>query len=81
VSEDGVLRRIFGCERDNVMRLENIEDIISIVKSSRIGWVGFVARRGSKKSQKSLVGKPEGKRPLGRPRPTWEDNIKWILRK
>jgi hypothetical protein len=43
-------------------------------------WAGHVARMGEeRKVYKVLVGKPEGKRPLGRPRRRWEDGIKWIL--
>ena len=45
-------------------------------------WAGHVARMGEGRGvYRVLVGKPEGKRPLGRPRRRWEDNIKWILRK
>jgi hypothetical protein len=43
-------------------------------------WAGHVARIGEGRDvYRVLVGKPEGKRPLGRPRDRWEDNIKWIL--
>jgi len=43
-------------------------------------WAGHVARMGESKGvYRVLVGKPEGKRPLGRPRPRWEDNIKMNL--
>jgi hypothetical protein len=47
-----------------------------MIKSRRMRWAGHVARMG----EKILVGKPEGKRPLGRPRRRWEDNIKIDLR-
>jgi hypothetical protein len=48
--------------------------IIRIIKSRRMGWAGQVARMGVKrKSYRLLVGKPKGKRPLGRPRRRWED--------
>jgi hypothetical protein len=51
--------------------------IIRIIKSRRIRWAGHVARRGKKRNvYRLLVGKPEGKRPLGRPRRSWIDNIK-----
>jgi hypothetical protein len=51
--------------------------IIEIIKSRRIRWVGHVARMGKKGNvNRLLVGKPEGKRPLGRPRRRWMDNIK-----
>jgi hypothetical protein len=52
-----------------------------IIKSRRIGLTGHVARMGAKKKAcRILVGKPEGKRPLGRPRRRWVDNIKMELR-
>jgi hypothetical protein len=50
--------------------------IIRIIKSRRMRWAGHVARIGEKRSAyRLLVGKPEGKRPLGRPRRRWVDNI------
>jgi hypothetical protein len=84
--ENGVLRRIFGPKRDEVTRglrkLHNEElhnlyysPTIRMIKSRRMRWAGHVARMGAKKNVYSiLVGKPEGKRPLGRPR-----ILKWIL--
>ena len=51
--------------------------LIGMVKSRRMGWAGHVARMGEGSGvHRVLVGKPEGKRPLGRPRRRWEDNIK-----
>jgi hypothetical protein len=51
--------------------------IIRIIKSRRMRWVGHVARMGKKRNAyRILVGKPEGKSPLGRPRHRWEDNIR-----
>jgi hypothetical protein len=51
--------------------------IIRIIKSRRMRWAGHVARMGEKRiAYRLLVGKPEGKRPLGRPRRRWVDNIK-----
>ena len=48
-----------------------------VVKSSRMRWAGHVARMGVDRGvYRLLFGKPEGKRPLGRPRRRWEDNIK-----
>ena len=48
-----------------------------VVKSRRMRWAGHVARMGEDRGvHMVLVGKPEGKRPLGRPRRRWEDNIK-----
>jgi hypothetical protein len=52
-----------------------------MIKSRRMRWTGHVARMGEKRNAyKILVGKPEGKRPLGRPRRRWVDNIKMDLR-
>jgi hypothetical protein len=54
--------------------------IIIIIKSRRMRWVGHVARMGGKRNvYRLLVGKPEGKRPLRRPRRRWIDNIKMDL--
>ena len=51
-----------------------------VVKSRRMRWAGHVARMGEDRGvQRVLVGKTEGKRPLGRPRRRWEDNIKMDL--
>jgi hypothetical protein len=55
-------------------------DIIRQTKSKRMRWAGHVARMGEEsKLYKVLVGKPEGKRPLGRPSRSWEDGIRMIL--
>jgi len=57
--------------------LYSLPNIVRVVKSRTIGWAGHVARMGKGRSvHRFLVGKPEGKRPLGRPRRRWEDNIK-----
>jgi hypothetical protein len=93
VFENRVLRRIFGPKRDEVIgewrNLHNEElrnlysspDIIRQVKSRRMRWAGHVARMGEeKKVYKVLVGKPEGKRPLVRPKHRWEDGIRMDLR-
>jgi hypothetical protein len=92
VYENRVLRRIFGPKRDEVTgewrKLHNEElrdlhsspSIIRIIKSRRMRWAGHVARMGEKmNSYRLLVGKPEEKRPLGRPRRRWVDNIKMDL--
>jgi hypothetical protein len=56
-------------------------NIVRVIKSRRMRWVGHVARMGEGRSiQKILVGRPEGKSSLGRPRCRWEDNIKMDLR-
>ncbi|KAJ4440235.1 hypothetical protein ANN_08374 [Periplaneta americana] len=93
VFENKVLRKIFGAKRDEVTgewrKLHNAElhalysspDIIRNIKSRRLKWAGHVARMGeSRNAYRVLVGRPEGKRPLGRPRRRWEDNIKMDLR-
>jgi hypothetical protein len=92
VFENRVLRRIFGPKRDEVTgewrKLHNEElrdlysspSIITIIKSRRIRWAGHVARMGEKRMEnRLLVGKPEGRRPLGRPRHRWVDNIRMDL--
>jgi hypothetical protein len=81
VSENRVLRRIFGTKRDEVTRewrkLHNEElndkytspNIVRVMKKRRMRWAGYVARMGEMGGvYRVLVGKPEGKRPLGRPR-------------
>ncbi|KAJ4447736.1 hypothetical protein ANN_09744 [Periplaneta americana] len=93
VFENKVLRKIFGAKRDEVTgewrKLHNTElealysssDIIRNIKSKRLRWAGHVARMGeSRNAYRVLVGRPEGKRPLERPRRRWEDNIKMDLR-
>ncbi|KAJ4435542.1 hypothetical protein ANN_18158 [Periplaneta americana] len=93
VFENKVLRKIFGAKRDEVTgewrKLHNTElhalysspDIIRDIKSRRLGWAGNVARMGeARNAYRVLVGRPEEKRPLGRPRRRWEDNIKMDLR-
>jgi hypothetical protein len=53
---------------------------VRVVKSRRMRWAGHMARMGEDRGgHRVLVGKPEGKRPLGRPRRRWEDNIKMDL--
>jgi hypothetical protein len=50
--------------------------IVRVIKSRRMRWAGHVAQFGRREVCRVLVGKPEGKRPLGRPRSRWEDNVK-----
>ena len=82
VFENRLLRRVFGPKRDEVTgkrrKLHNEElrdlyfllNIVRVVKSRRLRWAGHVARMGEGRDvHRVLVGKPEGKRPLGRPRP------------
>ena len=60
--------------------LYSLPNIVRVLKSRRMGWAGHVARMGKwRVVHRVLVGKPEGKRPLGRPRRRWEDNIKMDL--
>ena len=93
VSENRVLRRIFGPKRDEGTgkwrKLHNEElndlycshNIVWVTKSRRMRWVGHVARMGERRGvYRVSLGIPEGKRPLGRPRCRWEDNIKMDLR-
>jgi hypothetical protein len=57
-----------------------IPNIVRVVKSRRMRWAGHVARIGEDRGvYRVLVGKPEGKRPLGKPRRRWDDNIKMDL--
>jgi hypothetical protein len=91
VFDNRVLRRIFGPKRDEVTgewrRLHNEElndlysspNIIRVIKARRMRWAGHVARMGEgRDAYRILVGRPEGRRPLGRPRRR-EDNIKMDL--
>ena len=58
----------------------SLPNIVRVVKSRRMRWAGHVARMGKGRGvHRVLVGKPEGKKPLGRPRRRWEDNIKMDL--
>jgi hypothetical protein len=89
VFENRVLRGIFGTNRDEVtgewrkLSIEKLQDLycsptaVRVIKSRRMRWTGHVARMWEVRGiYRVLVGKPEGKRPLGRPRCRWEDNIK-----
>jgi hypothetical protein len=92
VFENRVLRRIFGPKMDEVTgewrKLHNEElhilysspNIIRQIKSRRMRWTGHAARMGEERNvYRVLIGKPEGKRPLGRPRRRWEDGIRMDL--
>jgi hypothetical protein len=89
VFENRVLRGVFGPKMDEVRvewrKLHNEElnylyslpNIVRVIKSRIMRWAGHLARMGEERGlYRVLVGKPEGKRPLGRPRLRWEDNIK-----
>ena len=55
-------------------------NIVRVIKSRRMRWAGHVARMGEgREVYRVLVGKPEGQRPLGKPRRRWEDNIRMKL--
>ena len=90
--ENSVLRRVFRPKRDEVTgewrKLCNEEldvlysspNIVGMIKSRRMRWAGHVARMGEGRGvHRVLLEKPEEKRPLGRPRRRWEDNIKTVL--
>ena len=92
VFENRMLRRIFGPKRDKITgewrKLYNEEitdlycspNIVRVIKSRRMRWAGHVVRMWEGRGMyRVLVGKPEGKRQLGRPRRRWEDNIKMDL--
>jgi hypothetical protein len=84
--------RVFGPKRDEVTKewrklhneelndLYSLPNIVWVVKSRRMRWAGHVARMGEDRGvHRMLVWKPEGKRPFGRPRRRWENNIKMDL--
>jgi len=92
VFENMVLRRIFGSRRDEVTEewreLHNEElnnlysspNIVWVIKMRRMRWAGHVVHMGEERGvYRVLVGKPEGKRPLGRPKHRWVDNIRMDL--
>jgi hypothetical protein len=92
VFENRMLRRVFGPKREEVTGewrklhneelndLHSLPNIVRVVKSRRMSWAVHVARMGEDRGvHRLLVGKPEGKRLLGRPRRRWEYNIKMDL--
>jgi hypothetical protein len=92
--ENWVLRRIFGPKRgeatgewrkphnEEFHDLYRSANIVRVMKSRRMRWAGHIARMGERRGVYRLsVRKPEGKRPLGRPRRRWDDNIKIDLQK
>jgi len=92
VFENMVSRRIFGPMRDEVTgewrRLHNEElndlytspNTVRVIKLRRMRWTGHVARMGEERRvYRVLLGKPEGRRPLGRPRRRWVNNIRTDL--
>jgi len=94
VFENRVLRRVFGSKRDEVTGewrklhseelrdLYSLSNIVRVVKSRRMRRAGHVARMGEGRGvDRVLVGKSEGKRPLGRPRRRWRIILRWIFGK
>ena len=92
VSENRVLRGMFGPKMDEgtrewrKLRNEELSDlycspnIVRVIKSRRLRWAGRTTRMGERRGvYRVLMGKPEGKRPLGRPRRRWEYTIKMDL--
>ena len=90
--ENRVLRRVSGPKRGEITAewrklyneelsdLFSLPNIVLVVKSRRMRWAGRMVHMGEGRGvHRVLVGKPEGKRPLGRPRRRWEDNIKMDL--
>jgi hypothetical protein len=92
VFENRVLRRIFGAKGNEATRewrrlhneelndLYSSQNVIRVIKSRRMRWAGHVAHIGEKRgAYRNLVWRPEERRPLGRQRRKWEDNIKMVL--
>jgi len=92
VFENWVLRGVFGTKSGEVTGewrklhkelltdLCSLPNILRVVKSRRMGWAGHVAHMGKGRGvHRVLVGTPERRRPLGRPRRRWKDNIKTEL--
>ena len=75
----GEWRKLHNDEFSDLYLLPNL---VWVVKSRRMKWAGHVARMGEGRGvHRVLMGKCEGKRPLGRSRRRWEDNIEWMFRK
>ena len=88
VFENGVLRRIWGPVYDNdegiwrrrhnqeLRQLSELPLITSIIRTQRLRWAGHVVRMGEHRIARGvMLGRPEGRRPVGRPRMRWEDNV------
>jgi hypothetical protein len=76
--EDGSWRKL---HKDELHDLYSSPNNVRVIKSRRMRWAGHVARMGEGRDvYRVLVGRPEGKRPLERPRSRWEDNIKMDLK-
>jgi hypothetical protein len=76
--EDGLWRKLHN---DELHSLYSSPNIVRMIKSRRMRWAGHVARMGEGRGvYKVLVGRPEGKKPLGKSRRRWEDNVKMDFR-
>jgi hypothetical protein len=76
--EDGSCRKLHN---DELHSLYSSPNIVRVIKSRRMRWAGHVAHmEGVRGVYRVLVGRPDGKKPLGRPRRRWEDNIKMDIR-
>jgi hypothetical protein len=76
--EDGSWRKLHN---DELHSLYSLPNIVRVIKTRRMRWAGHVARMWEERGvYRVSVGRPEGKRPLGRPRHRWENNIKMYLR-
>ena len=92
VIKNRILRRVFGPKRDDIEEWRRLRDeelqslshspnIARVIKSRRWGWAGHAARMEEGRSALIILPvKPIGKRPLGRPRHRWEDNIRMDLK-
>jgi hypothetical protein len=79
INMDVVTREWRKLHNEELNDLYGSPDIFGVIKSRRMRWTGHVARMGERRGvrvYRVLVGKPDGKRPLGRPRRRWEHNIK-----
>jgi hypothetical protein len=77
MEEEGSWRKLHN---DEFHSLYSSPNIVRVIKSKRMRWAGHVASRGEGRGvYRVLVGRPEGKRPLGRRRHRWEDNLKLDL--
>jgi hypothetical protein len=75
--EDGSWRKLHN---DELHSLYSSPNIVRVIKSRKMRWAEHVARMGEGRGvYRVLVGRPEGKRPLGRPRHRWGDKLKWTL--
>jgi len=78
--KDGVIKEWRKLHKEELNELFSSPNIFWVIKSRRMRWTGHIARMVAWRGvYRVLVGKPEGKRPLGRPKRRWEDNIKLNL--